>query len=63
MMLTYTLRRVALIIPLLFGLSVVSFLYVHAIPGDPVSAMLGVNGNPPLVRQLRHQFGDRKSVV
>lgn len=56
-MLTYTLRRVALMIPLLFGLSVVSFLYVHAIPGDPVTAMLGVNGNPPLVRQLSHQFG------
>lgn len=62
-MLTYTLRRVALIIPLLFGLSVVSFLYVHAIPGDPVSAMLGVNGNPPLVRQLRHQFGLDKPVL
>jgi peptide/nickel transport system permease protein len=51
------LRRVALMVPLLFGLSVVTFLYVHAIPGDPVTAMLGVNANPPLVAQLRQRFG------
>lgn len=56
-MLSYALRRVALMVPLLFGLCVVAFFYVHAVPGDPVSAMLGVNGNPPLVAQLRHQFG------
>ncbi len=56
-MLSYALRRVALMIPLLFGLSIVSFLYVRAIPGDPVTAMLGVNSNPVLVAQLRQRFG------
>jgi peptide/nickel transport system permease protein len=56
-MLKYALGRMTLVVPLLFGLSVVTFLYVHAIPGDPVTAMLGVDANPPLVAQLRRRFG------
>ncbi|WP_283137112.1 ABC transporter permease [Rhizohabitans arisaemae] len=56
-MLRYALSRVLLALPLLFGLSVLSFIYVRLIPGDPIVAMLGVNGNPALVARLREQFG------
>jgi peptide/nickel transport system permease protein len=53
----YALRRVLLALPLLAGLSVLAFVYVRLIPGDPVTAMLGVNSDPELVAQLRERFG------
>lgn len=53
----YVVRRLLLAVPLLFGLSVLAFGYVRMIPGDPVTAMLGVNSDPELVAQLRHQMG------
>jgi peptide/nickel transport system permease protein len=55
--LRYTLYRVLLAIPLLFGLSILVFAYVRIIPGDPVTAMLGVQSNPELVARLKAQYG------
>ena len=56
-MLRYTLNRLLLLVPLLFGLSVLTFLYLHVIPGDPIAGMLGPGGNPKLIGELRHQYG------
>jgi peptide/nickel transport system permease protein len=56
-LLKYTLYRLATLVPLLFGLSIAMFLYIHLIPGDPVAGMLGPGGTPQLIAQLRHQFG------
>lgn len=49
--------RIALLVPLVIGLSIVVFFYLQLIPGDPVAGMLGPAANPELVAQLRHQFG------
>jgi peptide/nickel transport system permease protein len=56
-MLRYTINRLLLFIPILVGLSLVTFLYIHLIPGDPVQAMVGPQGSPELVAQLRGQLG------
>ena len=53
----YVAWRLLFAVPLLFGLSVLAFGYVRVIPGDPVTAMLGVNSDPTLVAQLRGQMG------
>jgi peptide/nickel transport system permease protein len=53
----YTVERVLLAIPLLFGLSLLVFAYVRLIPGDPVTAMLGVQATPDLVARLKAQYG------
>jgi peptide/nickel transport system permease protein len=53
----YVAHRLLLSIPLLFGLSVLAFAYVRVIPGDPVTAQLGVNSDPQLVAQTKHQLG------
>ncbi|MBX3031039.1 MAG: ABC transporter permease [Chloroflexi bacterium] len=53
----YALQRILLALPLLFGLSLLVFFYVRIIPGDPVTAMLGVQANPDLVARLRAQYG------
>jgi ABC-type dipeptide/oligopeptide/nickel transport system permease component len=54
----YILRRVAAIVPLTFGISVVVFLIIRLIPGDPAIALLGTNaGDPALVARLHRQLG------
>jgi peptide/nickel transport system permease protein len=40
-MLTYTLRRLVLAVPLLIGITFVSFLVIHLAPGDPTEVMGG----------------------
>ena len=62
-MLRYTLYRVLLAVPLLFGLSILVFGYVRLIPGDPVTAMLGIQSSPDLVLRLKAQYGFDKSIV
>ena len=37
----YILRRLVLIVPLLFGISLIAFAISHAVPSDPVAANLG----------------------
>ncbi len=56
-MLRYIGNRLLLVIPLLFALTVLLFLYVHAVPGDPIAGMLGPNGTPELVAQIRADRG------
>jgi ABC-type dipeptide/oligopeptide/nickel transport system permease component len=54
----YVLRRLMAIVALAFGISVLVFLIIRLIPGDPVIAMLGTNaGDSALVARLHHQLG------
>jgi ABC-type dipeptide/oligopeptide/nickel transport system permease component len=55
---SYVFRRLAAVVALAFGISVIVFLIIRLIPGDPVIAMLGTNaGEPSLVDRLRAQLG------
>jgi len=55
---SYVLRRLISIVALAFGISVISFLIIRLIPGDPVIALLGTNaGNKELIERLREQLG------
>ena len=56
-MLKYVVRRLLAAIPVLFGLSVVVFAFVHLLPGDPVSALLGQHATPELREEIRAQMG------
>ncbi len=56
-MLKFVVRRLILLIPILFGLSIFIFLFVHALPGDPASALLGERGSPEAVERLKEQLG------
>jgi peptide/nickel transport system permease protein len=40
-MLTYALRRLVLAVPLLFGITCISFVVIHLAPGDPTEVMTG----------------------
>ena len=56
-MLRYTLRRIALLVPVLVGVSLASFLLLHLIPGDPAVILAGENATPGQLAAIRSEFG------
>lgn len=57
-MISYVLRRVISILALAFGISVIVFLIIRLIPGDPVLTLLGTSaGDNAVVDRLRQQLG------
>lgn len=56
-MLRYFLNRVMVMIPLVFLLSALLFIYMRVLPGDPVAGILGPEATPELTAQLRATFG------
>ncbi len=55
--LAFALRRLLVTIPVLFAMSVLVFLVIHLVPGDPVRTMLGFRATDALVEETRHQLG------
>lgn len=53
----YAARRVLHAVPVLFGVTLISFLLVHAIPGDPIRTMLQLHATPEAVAYWRQFFG------
>ena len=53
----FVLQRPLQLIPVLFGISVVTFLLVQAIPGDPILTMLGQRATPEVIASLRAHYG------
>jgi peptide/nickel transport system permease protein len=56
-MLMFILRRIVMVVPTMFGLLVVTFLFTHVFPNDPSSALAGDNATPEQIQELRHQYG------
>src|SRR6185312_1046423 len=55
----FILRRVLLLIPMLIGITLLTFALSHAVPADPVAANLGdaAAGDPAIVAAFRHRWG------
>ena len=56
-MLRFIARRLALIVPTFFGVTLLAFSLIHLIPGDPAQAMLGEAAPQVDVAALRSQLG------
>lgn len=56
-MIRYISGRLFQTLPVLFGVSVVVFLLVRFIPGNPATSILGSRATPELVARVRDQFG------
>jgi peptide/nickel transport system permease protein len=61
-MLAYIGKRLLAAIPVLFGLSVIVFLIIALIPGDPATAILGSFATPENVERLNRQLGLDRSL-
>jgi peptide/nickel transport system permease protein len=55
-MLTYLVRRIAIIIPTLFFVSIIIFGLQQLLPGDPALAMAGEERDPNVIAFLRHKY-------
>ncbi|CAN5379900.1 ABC transporter permease [soil metagenome] len=44
-------------IPVLIGVTIISFVLIHLIPGDPAQVILGVHAQPDNLAAMRHQLG------
>ncbi|AEA26797.1 ABC-type transporter, integral membrane subunit [Pseudonocardia dioxanivorans CB1190] len=56
-MLGYVGRRLLMAIPILFGVSIVIFITIKIIPGDPVASLLGPTGSPEARAALTERLG------
>jgi len=53
----YAIRRGLTIVPVLLGVSVLVFSFIHLIPGDPALTMLGERATPEKVADVRARLG------
>lgn len=54
---TFVLRRLLLIVPTLFGVSLLSFGLSRVVPGDPARLAAGAQATPEMYAQIRQEFG------
>ena len=62
-MLRFVVRRLLLMVPVLFGLSLLLFIWVRALPGDPARSLLGDKATPQSVARVNAQYGFDKPIV
>jgi peptide/nickel transport system permease protein len=56
-LLRFLLRRLIQLLPALVGITIVAFVLLRILPGDPASLMIGARGSEAEVAALRHQLG------
>ncbi|SDE65371.1 ABC transporter permease [Auraticoccus monumenti] len=56
-MFRFVVRRLLLLVPVLFGLSVLLFIWLRALPGDPARALLGEKATPESIARVNAQYG------
>jgi ABC-type dipeptide/oligopeptide/nickel transport system permease component len=56
-MIKYLFKRLLQLIPVLIGITVIVFLLLHMIPGDPAAVLLGQDADPKEVKRLRENLG------
>jgi peptide/nickel transport system permease protein len=61
-MLRFVVRRLLLLIPILIGLSLLVFLWIRALPGDPATALLGERATPEAIEAVNKQYGLDKPI-
>lgn len=56
-MINYIIRRLLLAIPVIIGVTLITFLLFLVVPGDPVRLALGQHPDPQLQARIEHQLG------
>ncbi len=56
-------RRILLLVPVLFGIVLVTFVIVHSIPGDPCIAMLGERATHAKCEDFRERYGLNDNIL
>ena len=56
-MIRYILKRLMMLIPVLLGVTVVSFSLLQIVPGDPAVILAGEDANPEFIEAVRREYG------
>ncbi len=59
----YLLKRLLSIIPVLLGITIITFTAIHLAPGDPVQVRMGQRYDPVIAQQLRQELGLDKPLL
>lgn len=62
-LLRYSLRRLLLLVPTLFGVTVVAFVLLRVLPGDPIATILGQTAGEEEIAAARARFGLDKPII
>jgi len=56
-MLRFIVHRLLLLLPILFGVSLLVFIWIRLLPGGPAQGLLGERATPQSIAQINRQFG------
>ena len=56
-MLTYLGKRLVQAIFVIVAISIITFLLINVIPGDPVSIMMAKRADPETIQKIQHELG------
>ncbi|MCK5743314.1 MAG: ABC transporter permease [Caldisericia bacterium] len=56
-MLQYIIKRVVQLVPVIIGITFITFMLFLVVPGDPVRVSLGQHPDPVLQEKIRHELG------
>jgi len=58
----YLAKKLLLLIPLLLGVTSLTFTLTKALPGDPVFSMVGERAQPEVIEKMRREIGSDRSI-
>ncbi len=56
----YVLKRILFFIPTLLGITLITFILMQALPGDPVQGMAGERASPETIARIREELGQNR---
>jgi ABC-type dipeptide/oligopeptide/nickel transport system permease component len=56
-------KRLVLLVPLLLGVTLLTFSLTKALPGDPVYGLVGERAKPEVIEKIRRELGTRDNVI
>lgn len=59
----YIIKRIILLIPLLLGITFVTFSLTRALPGDPALSLVGERASPEVIERIRRELNTDKNAV
>ena len=59
----YLIKKLFLLIPLLIGVTSITFTLTKTLPGDPVYSMVGERAQPEVIEKIRKELGSDKNII
>lgn len=56
-MIRFIIRRLGQLIPVVIGITFITFMLLYLVPGDPARMIAGKNATPEMLKAIRHELG------